>query len=226
MSSLALMRALESAPLRYDAGMRLLTLGRVDRLHAIVAEAAAAAPGGRVLEIGCGTGAVTARLASLGAQVTALDQSPEMLEQARSRLAGSNESSSSQPDPEVVWLERTAAEVDAFPEASFDAAVVSLCFSDMAAPERAFVLRELARLLRPGGVLAVADEMKPPSGMARATALLLRAPQALLAWLAVGSVSSPIADLADELRAAGFSILEERRFLFGTLGTLIAERPA
>ncbi len=236
MSSLALMRALESAPLRYDAGMRLLTLGRVNRLHSILAEAAAAAPGGRVLEIGCGTGAVTAQLASLGARVTALDQSPEMLEQARARLAGSTPPTAGDPgatpptadDPKtaVEWLERTAAEIDAFPEASFDAAVVSLCFSDMAASERAFVLRELARLLRPGGVLAVADELKPRSGLARAAALLLRAPQALLAWLVVGSVSSPIANLAGELDAAGFSILEERRFLFGTLGTLIAERPA
>ncbi len=222
MSSLALMRALESAPLRYDGGMRLLTLGRVDRLHRIVAEAAAGAPGGRVLEVGCGTGAVTAQLVSLGARVTALDQSPEMLEQARARVTAPPPPDS---DAAVEWLERTAAEIDGFPEASFDAAVVSLCFSDMAASERAFVLRELVRLLRPGGVLAVADELKPRGGLARAAALLLRAPQALLAWLLVGSVSSPIANLAGELEAAGFSILEEERFLFGTLGTLIAESP-
>ena len=74
MSSLALMRWLESAPARYDAGMRWLTLGRVGRLHAALAEAAAATPGARVLEIGCGTGAVTARLVERGAQVTALDE--------------------------------------------------------------------------------------------------------------------------------------------------------
>lgn len=221
MSSLALMRVLESAPLRYDAGMRALTFGRVDRLHAIVAEAAANAPGKHVLEIGCGTGAVTARLASLGARVVALDQSPEMLEQARTRLPNPGEA-----DGSVEWLERTAAEIDAFPAASFDAAVVSLCFSDMARSERAFVLRELARLLRPGGVLAVADELRPRSALARVIARLLRAPQALLAWLVFGGVSSPIADLPGELRAADFSILEEQRFLLGTLGTLIAERPA
>jgi demethylmenaquinone methyltransferase/2-methoxy-6-polyprenyl-1,4-benzoquinol methylase len=223
------MRALESAPLRYDAGMRLLTLGRVDRLHAIVAEAAAKTSGGRVLEIGCGTGSVTARLAALGARVTALDQSPEMLEQAQARVSSAatlDGTGGAGGTGTVEWLERTAAEVDAFPEASFDAAVVSLCFSDMAASERAFVLRQVAKVLRPGGVLAVADEMKPRGRMARAAALVLRAPQALLAWLIVGSTSRPIADLGGELRAAGFSILEERRFLFGTLGTLIAERPA
>jgi demethylmenaquinone methyltransferase/2-methoxy-6-polyprenyl-1,4-benzoquinol methylase len=82
-SSLALMRLLESAPARYDAGMRVLTLGRVARLHDALAEAAAPAPGAAVLEIGCGTGAVTARLVARGARVTALDQNPEMLERAR-----------------------------------------------------------------------------------------------------------------------------------------------
>jgi demethylmenaquinone methyltransferase/2-methoxy-6-polyprenyl-1,4-benzoquinol methylase len=75
------MRWLESAPERYDAGMRLLTLGRVGRIHALVA--GAVSRGDSVLEIGCGTGAVTERLVARGARVTALDQSPEMLERAR-----------------------------------------------------------------------------------------------------------------------------------------------
>ncbi len=82
MSSLALMRWLGSAPVRYDAGMRWLTLGRVARLHEALAEAAAPKPGARVLEIGCGTGAVTQRLVARGAEVTVLDQNPEMLELA------------------------------------------------------------------------------------------------------------------------------------------------
>ena len=69
MSSLALMRWLESAPHRYDAGMRWLTLGRVAILHAAVAEAATDKPGAEVLEIGCGTGAVTSALVGRGARV-------------------------------------------------------------------------------------------------------------------------------------------------------------
>jgi demethylmenaquinone methyltransferase/2-methoxy-6-polyprenyl-1,4-benzoquinol methylase len=55
MSSLALMRLLESAPARYDAGMRVLTLHRVEQIRDALA-AAAPSPGTRVLEIGCGTG--------------------------------------------------------------------------------------------------------------------------------------------------------------------------
>ena len=83
MSSLALMRWLEATPERYDAGMRAITLGRVTALHGAVAAAAAPKAGGEIVEIGCGTGAVTKRLVERGAHVTALDQSAEMMEQAR-----------------------------------------------------------------------------------------------------------------------------------------------
>lgn len=219
MSSLALMRLLESAPDRYDAGMRILTLGRVGRLHAAVAESAAVRPRMRILEIGCGTGAVTERLVALGAQVTALDQSPEMLERARRRLAGA-------PPAAVRWMERTAAEIDALPEASFDAIVLSLCLSDMSAGERAFTLRQAARLLGNDGVLAVADEVIPRRVDERLLHGLLRLPQLLLGWMLAGSTSHPIPDLSEEIRAAGFVVKRERRWLLGSLAALTAVRAA
>jgi demethylmenaquinone methyltransferase/2-methoxy-6-polyprenyl-1,4-benzoquinol methylase len=215
MSSLALMRWLESAPDRYDAGMRWLTLGRVGRLHDAVAEAAAPRPGADVLEIGCGTGAVTARLAARGARVTALDQSPQMLDLARRRLG----------QADVTWLERSAAEIDALPAEAFDAVVASLCLSDMGRAERDFVLAEAARRLRPGGLLVVADEVRP-HGPARALMALARGPQAALAWLVAGSLSRPLADLAGEIRAAGLRVRSERRWLCGSLARVVAERPA
>ncbi len=217
MSSLALMRWLESAPHRYDAGMRWLTLGRVSRLHAAVAAAATAKPDSRVLEIGCGTGAITARLVERGARVTALDQNPEMLEQARARLAAA-------PPGRVTWLERTASEVDGLPEADFDAVVAGLCLSEMSASERAFVLRALARCLRPGGVLAVADEVQPRRTGQRVLHALLRGPQAALAWLVTGSTSRPVRDLAAEVAAAGLEVRSEQRWLLGRLAVVVAER--
>ncbi|HKJ24143.1 MAG TPA: methyltransferase domain-containing protein, partial [Myxococcota bacterium] len=84
MSTYVLMRILESAPHRYDFGMRLLTLGGVgrayDRLAARVEE------GQRVLDVGCGTGALTLRMARRGARVKAIDVSAEMLEMAAQRV--------------------------------------------------------------------------------------------------------------------------------------------
>ena len=217
MSSLALMQLLESTPDRYDAGMRLLTLGRVTRLHAAVARAAVNRPAMRTLEIGCGTGAVTERLVGLGAEVTALDQSPEMLERARQRLVDA-------PPDAVTWLERTASEIDGLPDASFDAIVVSLCLSDMSPGERAFTLRQAARLLREDGTLAVADEVIPGRVVERLLHALLRLPQRLLGWLLAGSTSHPIRDLAGELRAAGFVVRQERRWLLGSLALVTAVR--
>ena len=98
MSSLALMRWLEGAPQRYDAGMRLLTLGRADAVRDAVAQAVPAH--GRVLEIGCGTGALTERLARRGVHVVAFEEAPDMLDLARTRIAASGCAA------RVEWQER------------------------------------------------------------------------------------------------------------------------
>jgi demethylmenaquinone methyltransferase/2-methoxy-6-polyprenyl-1,4-benzoquinol methylase len=216
MSSLALMRWLEAAPARYDAGMHWITLGRLAALHDAAAGAARAA-GPRVLEIGCGTGAVTSRLLARGARVTALDQNPEMLEYARERVAGLAD-----VEGEVSWHERTASEIDGLPEAGFDAVVISLALSEMSASERAFVLREAVRRLAPGGALVVADEVWPERGRERVLFALLRGPQAALGWLLAGSVSSPLPDLAGEVRAAGLVVRREQRWLAGSLALVVA----
>ena len=223
MSSLALMRWLEATPDRYDAGMRAITLGRVTALHDAVAEAAAPAPGAEVLEIGCGTGAVTARLVARGARVTALDQSPEMMEQARRRLTDLLPEAR-EGTPAVQWIERTASEVDALPAAAWDAVVLSLCLSEMSADERRFVLGQAARRLRPGGRVVAADEVCA-AGAGRALQALGRAPQWLLGWLLAGSVSRPVADLRGELEGAGLAVGSERRWLGGTLALFVAEPP-
>lgn len=219
MSSLALMRWLEGSPERYDAGMRVLTFGRVSALHTAVALAAVAKPGDRVLEIGCGTGIVTALLQARGARVTALDQSPEMLEQAKARLPAA-------ADPPVEWLEQTASEIDALPGGAYDAVVICLCLSDMSASERAFVLRESALRLARGGRLVAADEVRAPDGWRRIAQLLWRVPQAVLGWLWVGSLSRPIPDLAGELRDAGLVITDEQAWMLGSLALVEAERNA
>jgi demethylmenaquinone methyltransferase/2-methoxy-6-polyprenyl-1,4-benzoquinol methylase len=213
------MRWLEKTPQRYDAGLRVLTLGRVAALHSAVAEAAATKASGRVLEIGCGTGAVTARLLERGASVTAIDQSPEMLEQARLRL----DSGTSTP---VEWLEQTASEIDRLPKQAYDSVVLCLCLSDMGRSERAFVLRESALRLARGGQLIVGDEVRAPRGWRRAMQLVMRIPQAGLGWLLVGSLSAPLPDLPGEIRAAGLHITHTQAWMMGSLQLVVAERCA
>jgi ubiquinone/menaquinone biosynthesis C-methylase UbiE len=217
MSSLALMRLLESAPARYDTGMRMLTLGRIGQIREALAVAAVPSPGAKVLEIGCGTGAVTEKLVARGASVTAVDQNPEMVERARARLMHS-------PPGAVSFIERTASEIDVFPPASFDAVVACLSLSEMSRWERMFVLKAALRALRPGGVLAIADEVRPRRFINRALHKLVRGPQAALSWIIAGSVSRPVPDLAQEATATGFAVRSERRWLLETLALVIAER--
>ena len=211
------MRWLEATPERYDAGMRIVTLGKVAALHAAVAQAAAPEPGRTIIEIGCGTGAVTARLLARGARVTAFEPNPAMLEQARARLGSAADA--------VDLRERTASEIDALAPEAYDGVVASLCLSEMSAAERHFVLTAARERLRVGGTLVVGDEVRP-RGLARALHALLRAPQVALAWLLAGSLSQPIPDLAGELVEAGFAVQSEARWLAGSLAVVVAERTA
>jgi ubiquinone/menaquinone biosynthesis C-methylase UbiE len=111
---------------------------------AVVADAAGVGPGQRVLDVACGTGAlartVTARVGASGA-VLGLDANPQMLAVAR-RL-----------HPSIEWLEGRA-EALPLPAASVDAVVSQ--FGLMFFDDRVAALREMARVLRPGGRLAVA----------------------------------------------------------------------
>src|SRR5581483_4011569 len=146
MSTYVYMRILESAPRRYDLGIRLLSFGRVDAMYEAVATAATAgAPG---------TGNLTARLLAHGAVVTAIDQDPEMLAVAREKLGD---------DARVTLREMAAVEIaDRFPPQSFDAVAATLVLSEMEQDEQAYVLAAARRVLRPGGRLVVADEVEPP----------------------------------------------------------------
>ncbi len=222
MSTYVYMKILESAPLRYDAGIRLLSLGGVDAMYDEVA--AAAVPGrgdppARVLEIGCGTGNLTRALAARGARVTAIDQNPEMLDVARDKTDDLGDT--------VDLREMAAVEIDdRFEPASFDAVASTLALSEMSEDERRYVLRAVARLLVRGGRLVVADEVLPKSWAARAARAVARFPVAALTYALTQTSTSPIPDLSGLVRECGFTIVRDDHLARAGVGIVVATNGA
>ncbi len=103
-------------------------------------------PGLRVLDVACGTGNLALPLARMGCQVTGLDLAPNLLMQARERAAAEH--------LEVSFDEGDAEQLP-YADAQFDVAVTM--FGAMFAPRPEVVALELARVLKPGGLLAMAN---------------------------------------------------------------------
>jgi ubiquinone/menaquinone biosynthesis C-methylase UbiE len=219
MSTYVYMRILESAPHRYDLGIRLLSLGRVDTMYdAVAAAAVEGETNPRVLELGCGTGNLTTRLLARGATVTAIDQDPEMLAVARQKLAGK---------PGVTLHEMVAVEIaDRFPAGSFDTVAGTLVLSEMSEGEQAYVLDAARRVLRPGGRLVVADEVRPDGLWHQLAYAAIRWPAALVTYLLTQTSTRAVRELAARVRAAGFDVREDRRLGSMGPGLVVAVRPA
>jgi demethylmenaquinone methyltransferase/2-methoxy-6-polyprenyl-1,4-benzoquinol methylase len=105
--------------------------------------------GGSVLDVATGTGLVAASLLERGFRVSGLDQSPEMLARARSRLGG-----------QVELVEASADELP-FADESFDHLTFTYLLRYVDDPGATLV--ELARVVRPGGTVAML-EFGLPSG--------------------------------------------------------------
>jgi demethylmenaquinone methyltransferase/2-methoxy-6-polyprenyl-1,4-benzoquinol methylase len=99
--------------------------------------------GGHVLDVATGTGLVAEALLSRGFRVTGLDQSPGMLAAARRRFAGR------------VELVEASADALPFPDASFDHLTFTYLLRYVDDP--AATLEELARVVRPGGTVAMVE---------------------------------------------------------------------
>jgi SAM-dependent methyltransferase len=95
--------------------------------------------GDRVLDVGCGPGALTGHLLSIGADVAGIDPSPPFVEGLRRRYPG-------------VDVQLGTAEELPYAPASFDAALAQLVVHFMSDPVRA--IGQMARVTRPGGVVA------------------------------------------------------------------------
>jgi SAM-dependent methyltransferase len=113
-----------------------------DPARLVLIDAASIGPGRRVLDVGCGSGEFLELLARTGAEVAGIDPAPAMLDLARRSV------------PEADLRHGDFSELP-WPAASFDVvtAINSLQFAD----DKASALREVARVLRPGGRIGIAN---------------------------------------------------------------------
>jgi demethylmenaquinone methyltransferase/2-methoxy-6-polyprenyl-1,4-benzoquinol methylase len=139
---------------RYDLLNHVLSAGLDRRWRDRAIEALALPPGSRVLDLCTGTGdlAIAATRLVAPVSVVGVDFSGEMLRRARTKIVDASLASS-------IRLVRGDATRIPLPDASCDAAMIGFGIRNVAEPERA--LRELARVLRPGGRLAILEFGEP-----------------------------------------------------------------
>ena len=125
----------------YDRYAALLSLGQDPRWRRFLVSRVDVRRRATVLDVATGTGAVARELlAQRHCTVVGVDQSPEMLAEARRRL------------PAHVRLIEARAEELPFPDGAFDALTFTYLLRYVADPGA--TLRELARVVRPGGTIA------------------------------------------------------------------------
>jgi demethylmenaquinone methyltransferase / 2-methoxy-6-polyprenyl-1,4-benzoquinol methylase len=129
----------------YDVMNRVMTAG-LDRRWRKLAVQEVVWPGDRVLDACCGTGDLAVEAERHGGRVVGLDFSAGMLERARTKSGA------------IEWVQGDALALP-FGDAEFDAATVGFGVRNLEDLEGG--LRELARVLRPGGKLAVLEITRP-----------------------------------------------------------------
>ncbi len=210
-------------PQRYDRMGALLSFGQDPRWRRAMVDAVGPLPGQRVLDVATGTGLVALQLARRGGcEVVALDQSEEMLAGARARLAR---------EPTLarqVTLVRGEAEHLPYDDDTFDALTFTYLLRYV--DDRAATMRELARVVKPGGRIGMVEFAVPSNPLLRAlwrgytrVGLPLLGRLASPAWVEVGRFLGPNIeelyahepDLAALWRTAGIGDVHERRMSFG-----------
>ena len=225
-ASLAVQQMFDTIAPKYDRLNHLLSFG-MDRVWWNRAsrffDDTLRQPEANVLDLCCGTADMTAALlarrpsAPGAAPITAIDFSHEMIERGRSKLAGNP----------VQFIEADALALP-LPANSQDLVVSAFGFRNLADYDAG--LREIRRVLRPGGRLGILDFSEPPGLLGTAYRLYFRHVLPRIGGIVSGSGASyrylpasverfpPPDQLRRRMGAAGFAETRWQPYLFGVAG--------
>jgi demethylmenaquinone methyltransferase / 2-methoxy-6-polyprenyl-1,4-benzoquinol methylase len=201
----------------YDVMNRVMTAG-LDRRWRRETVREVVRPGDRVLDAACGTGDLAIEASRAGARVVGLDFSGAMLERARRKA------------PELEWLQGDLLALP-FEDGEFDAATVGFGIRNVADLEAG--LRELRRVVRPGGRLGVLEITRPTGFMRPFYSLWFDRVVPLLGRMLPGGEAYTYLpasvrrfpgpeELAAAMRAAGFDDVRYRLFAGGIVALHVA----
>lgn len=214
---------------RYDFLNRVMSLGIDQRWRRLTVEAlelrGQEAP--RVLDLATGTADLALRIASThpNVRVVGLDPSVGMLDVGRVKVAAS-------PYAPRVDLVEGDAQALPFGDATFDG--VTIAFGIRNVPDRQKALREMARVVRPGGRIAILELSEPRSGLLSPFArfhvhhvvpflgsLISGSKEYRYLQTSIAAFPAPEA-FADIMRGAGLEVLQVRPLTFGVCCLYVA----
>jgi len=182
----------------YDPLVWLISRGRGGAIAEKTLEVTAIEAGHRVLDVGCGTGAVAlaaARRSGANTEILGIDASPQMVAKARRKA---------EKRGSTATFEVAAIEDLPFEDSSFDRVVSQFVMHHLPGQLAHDGLREVARVLRPGGVITLTDFAQPNEAFSL-HALLAR-------W---GGEQRPAGWLVALLEESGFVDVEQVETRFG-----------
>jgi demethylmenaquinone methyltransferase/2-methoxy-6-polyprenyl-1,4-benzoquinol methylase len=212
---------------RYDLVNTVLSGGTDGGWRRRAARATGLQPGGSALDVACGSGKLTAELARIAGgegHVVGVDFSPQMLEIAR------------RDHPGIEFLEGDALTLP-FGDSAYDASTIAFGLRNLADPVRG--LREMQRVVKPGGRSVVLEFVRPPKNLAGAAyRLYLRTLLPAIGGALSGQPAAYryLSDTVDSYRsleelramagAAGWSDVRYRGLAMGTVGIVTGTKPA
>lgn len=194
----------------YDTVSRLaaLSVGGEEKFRQLALQNLTIQPNTRVLDLCCGSGQATEVLVKYSQDVTGLDASPLSLKRAQHNV------------PQAKYVEAFAQKMP-FSDRSFDLVHSSMAMHEMTAEELRQILREVHRILKPGGIFTLVDFHPPTNWLfVPGIYLFLFLFETETAWHLLRE------DLAGLLEEVGFELQDRALYAGGSLQVIQAIAPA